>query len=199
MADKNQKNLKKYVIYAERIPVHPLGSPTLPGQRIDRWVTGEDGKLAVYDTEEEARNAKQKQEQGYAQDTSAIYEFFIKELTEDEIKEKNKELAYIPTNEEKGRFTKYQKNVIRLARASNDKEPIDPDRIVLSFPFKDCMLEAGMTKQDKKNKREETFLHEEIDKRDIDTLQERKVLTNFSIIDKTGENKIENSLKVDFF
>ena len=72
---------------------------------------------------------------------------------------------------------------------------------VLSFPFKDCILEGGMTKEEKNGGREERFFSEsmEIDRIAIDTLKDRKVLTNFSVIDIKGEKKVKSEKDVDFF
>lgn len=46
--------------------------------------------------------------------------------------------------------------------------------IVLSFPFKDCVLMGGQTKEDEK--RDECFLNETLCKSDIDTIFEPKIL-----------------------
>lgn len=43
-----------------------------------------------------------------------------------------------------------------------------------------------MTKED--SSREERFLHIEMDAKDIDTLEDPKVLTNFKYIDQSGEH-----------
>ena len=71
--------------------------------------------------------------------------------------------------------------------------------VVLSFPFKDCILEGGMTKEEKNGGREERFFCGEIDRHEIDTLKDRKVLTNFSTVDSEGEKKIKDVKDVDFF
>lgn len=63
------------------------------------------------------------------------------------------------------------------------------DDVVLYFPFKDCVLEAGMNKED--SKRNERFLHLQADGRDIDVLFEPKVLTNYQHI--TPSTPITNS------
>lgn len=71
--------------------------------------------------------------------------------------------------------------------------------VVLSFPFKDCILEGGMTKEKKNGGREERFFCGEIDRHEIDTLKDRKVLTNFSTVDSKGEKKVKDAKDVDFF
>ena len=69
--------------------------------------------------------------------------------------------------------------------------------VVLSFPFKDAILEGGMSRED--TGREERFFHEVVDRSDIDTLQERKVLTNFRRIDSSGDHEITSSDDIEFF
>ena len=77
----------------------------------------------------------------------------------------------------KGRYTRYS-NKIGLYSTSQDRIGFlnNNTDVVLSFPFKDTVLEAGMSKEDVG--REERFLHQEVDSSDIDTLFEPKVLTN---------------------
>jgi adenine-specific DNA-methyltransferase len=59
------------------------------------------------------------------------------------------------------------------------------------------VIEGGMSTEDKA--REERFLHIEIDSKDIDTLEEPKVLTNFKYISKDGEKVIDASSDIEFF
>jgi adenine-specific DNA-methyltransferase len=96
----------------------------------------------------------------------------------------------------KGRYTKYS-NKIGLYSNSKGSFVKNDTSVVLSFPFKDAVLEAGMSKEDVG--REERFLHIELDSKDIDTLEEPKVLTDFSNIDKEGEKPLTASSDVEFF
>ncbi|WP_180001603.1 site-specific DNA-methyltransferase [Acinetobacter sp. YH12255] len=93
----------------------------------------------------------------------------------------------------KGRYTRHS-NKIGLYSTSQDRIGFlnNNNDVVLSFPFKDTVLEAGMNKED--TGREERFLHQEVDGADIDTLFEPKVLSNIQIIGKTQSN-----LDIDFF
>jgi len=61
--------------------------------------------------------------------------------------------------------------------------------VVLSWPYKDCVLEGGMTKEDQK--RDEIFYNETLAPDDIDRLIDPKVLTNFKRIDKDGEHPVK--------
>lgn len=96
----------------------------------------------------------------------------------------------------KGRYTKYSN---KIGLYSNDKGSfIKTDTsVVLNFPFKDSVLEAGMSKEDVG--REERFLHLEIDSKDIDTLEEPKVLTDFRYVDKDGEKSLTAGSDLEFF
>ncbi len=58
--------------------------------------------------------------------------------------------------------------------------------IVLSWPYKDCILEGGQTKEDAK--RNEVFWNEILAPDEINRLTEPKVLTNFVRYDKEGES-----------
>lgn len=62
--------------------------------------------------------------------------------------------------------------------------------VVLSWPYKDCVLEGGMTKEDQK--RDEIFYNETLAPDDINRLLDPKVLTNFKRIDKNGEHKLDD-------
>ena len=61
--------------------------------------------------------------------------------------------------------------------------------IVLSWPYKDCVLEGGMTKEDQK--RDEIFWNEILAPDQITRLLEPKVFTNAKRIDKNGEHKFD--------
>ncbi len=96
----------------------------------------------------------------------------------------------------KGRHTKYSN---KIGLYSNNKGSFikNDTEVVLNFPFKDTVLEAGMSKEDVG--REERFLHLDIDSKDIDTLEEPKVLTGFRCVDKTGEKSLTAESDIEFF
>ena len=54
-----------------------------------------------------------------------------------------------------------------------------------------------MTKEDAG--RDERFLHIEMDAKDIDTLEDPKVLTNFKYIDQSGEHILDENSDIEFF
>ena len=63
------------------------------------------------------------------------------------------------------------------------------NEVVLSFPFKDCVLAWWQDKED--IKRDEVFYNEILWQDDIDRLLDKKVFTNFKRIDKNWEHKLE--------
>jgi len=61
--------------------------------------------------------------------------------------------------------------------------------VVLSWPYKDCVLEGGMTKEDQK--RDEIFWNEILAPDEISRLFDPKVFTNVKRIDAKGEHKLD--------
>jgi len=70
----------------------------------------------------------------------------------------------------------------------------EANEVVLDFPYKDCVLEGGQTKEDQKRK--EIFWNETLAPDEIDRLLEPKALTNWKKYDKDGENTVD-SVSVD--
>jgi adenine-specific DNA-methyltransferase len=64
----------------------------------------------------------------------------------------------------------------------------DSKEVVLAWPYKDCVLEGGQTKEDAK--RNEVFWNETLAPDQIDRLLSPKVLTNFKRYDKDGEHEV---------
>jgi adenine-specific DNA-methyltransferase len=62
-------------------------------------------------------------------------------------------------------------------------------KVVLSWPYKDCVLEGGMTKEDQK--RDEVFWNEILAPDEISRLLDPKVFTNAKRIDAKGEHKFD--------
>ena len=62
--------------------------------------------------------------------------------------------------------------------------------VVLSWPYKDCVLEGGQTKEDAK--RNEVFWNEILAPDEINRLTEPKVLTNFKRYDVDGEHEVDS-------
>ena len=82
-------------------------------------------------------------------------------------------------------FTSF-KNKIGL---TNGNKFISKDsHVVLNFPYKDCVLEGGQTKED--SKRQEVFFNETLAPTEITRLLDDKVLTNFKRYDKNGKQEV---------
>jgi adenine-specific DNA-methyltransferase len=63
------------------------------------------------------------------------------------------------------------------------------NEVALAWPFKDCVLEGGMTKEDEKRK--EIFFNEILAQDEIDKLLAPKVLTNWKRYTAKGEEKMK--------
>ena len=92
-------------------------------------------------------------------------------------------------------FTAY-KTKIGLA-TENGQYLSENNNIVLNFPYKDCVLEGGQTKED--SKRQEVFFNETLAPTEITRLLDDKVLTNFKRYDKDGQHEVTELNKDDNF
>lgn len=111
--------------------------------------------------------------------------FFIK--VKDVFVLKQNELKFfIDENKLDNSYTQYQ-NKIGL-RVGN-KLLYERDEVVLDWPFKDCVLEGGMTKEDQK--RNEIFFNEVLAKDEIDRLFDPKALVNWKRHTAKGEEKVK--------
>ena len=90
-------------------------------------------------------------------------------------------------------FTAY-KTKIGLA-TENEEYLSENNNVVLNFPYKDCVLEGGQTKEDAK--RQEIFFNETLAPSEINRLLDDKVLTNFKHFDKDGEHEVEELNNTD--
>jgi adenine-specific DNA-methyltransferase len=90
-------------------------------------------------------------------------------------------------------YTAY-KNKIGLT--TEDGRFISESReVVLAWPYKDCMLEGGQTKEDAK--RNEIFWSETLAPDEINRLTEPKAFTGFKRYDREGEHDVEHLLPTD--
>ena len=71
----------------------------------------------------------------------------------------------------------------------------ETNEVVLDFPYKDCVLEGGQTKDD--DRRNEKFWNETLAPDEIDRLFEPKVLTNWKRYDKDEEHEVKYISKHD--
>ena len=84
-------------------------------------------------------------------------------------------------------YTKFSQK-IGLATTGGDLLAND-NRVILNWPYKDCVLEGGQTKEDQK--RDEVFFNEILAPDQISTILEDKVFTNWKRYDKNGEHKLD--------
>jgi len=98
---------------------------------------------------------------------------------------------FIDENKLDNSYTQYQ-NKIGL-RVGN-KLLTERNEVVLDWPFKDCVLEGGMTKEDQK--RNEIFFNEVLAKDEIDRLFDPKALVNWKRYTAKGEERVKE-LKLD--
>ena len=117
--------------------------------------------------------------------------FFIK-IKDVFVLKQNELKFFIDENKIDNSYTQY-KNKIGL-RVCN-KLLTERDEVVLDWPFKDCVLEGGMTKEDQK--RNEIFFNEILAKDEIDRLFEPKTLVGWKRYTAKGEEEIKE-LKRDY-
>jgi adenine-specific DNA-methyltransferase len=95
-------------------------------------------------------------------------------------------------------YTKFS-NKVGLTLSNKHIQQIN--EVVLSFPFKDCVLEGGQSKDDEKCK--EIFFNEVLAKDEINRLLNKKVITSAKkytqngVSDKVNFNRNENGLIKD--
>ncbi len=122
-------------------------------------------------------------------------------------------------------FNSYTSYSNRIGLSTGENHLIDMDKVVINFPFKDCILEGGQRKEDtedyyyeydesltqtqknlgyeekmynKKNtNRSEVFYNEILAKKEIDRLLDEKAFVNWKEYTQAGENKVEEICKKD--
>ena len=94
-----------------------------------------------------------------------------------------------------GSYTMY-KNKIGLTD-ENRRFISESREVVLSWPYKDCVLEGGQTKEEAK--RNEIFWNETLAPDEVNRLTEPKVFSHFKRYDKDGEHEVEHLTNADNF
>lgn len=80
------------------------------------------------------------------------------------------------------------KNKIGLS-ANGEDYFVESNDVSLIWPYKDCVLEGGQTKED--SKRDEIFWNETLAPDQIDRLLDPKALTNFRKFDEDGDQMVD--------
>ena len=78
----------------------------------------------------------------------------------------------------------------KIGLTANGEYLTEAKEVVLDFPYKDCVLEGGQTKDDQKRK--EIFWNETLAPDEIDRLFDSKALTNFKRYCKKGVSPIDD-------
>ena len=151
----------------------------------DRFVS-KDGKVmrnAVY----EAANKMDEKLISLLLSDESIEKLFFKKINKVFVFDKQK-FNFVINNREMlpDSYTRYRQDIGLVN--SRDEFISGTNDVVLSFPFKDCVLEFDST--DPNEKREEIFFNEVLANDEIDHLFSDKILTNAKLIDKKGEKEI---------
>lgn len=93
-------------------------------------------------------------------------------------------------------FTAY-KNKIGLTSSDGQDFISESGEVVLTWPYKDCVLEGGQDKED--SKRNEIFYNEILAPDEITRLTEPKALTSFCLYDKDGAHGVDSFVGQNLF
>ncbi len=78
----------------------------------------------------------------------------------------------------------------KIGLTANREYLTEAKEVVLAWPYKDCVLEGGQTREDEKRK--EIFWNTTLAPDEIDRLLSPKVFTNFKRFDKKGKYDVDN-------
>ncbi|MFA5359202.1 MAG: site-specific DNA-methyltransferase [Patescibacteria group bacterium] len=152
----------------------------------DERLVSQDGVLLKNQTQELARKNDPELIKLLLSD-KAIKQLFFFEVEKTLIFDKEKFIRFISNKQFLPDSYTAFKNKIGLT--VGDEYLSENKEVVLAWPYKDCVLEGGMTKEDQK--RDEIFYNETLAPDDINRLLDAKVFTNFKRIDKKGEHKLD--------
>lgn len=112
-----------------------------------------------------------------------IHDTYTKKIAGVEVLEVNQFISMLEFKEYwEDSYTKYSN---KIGLTAGGKFIDENEDVVLDFPYKDCVLKAGMTKEDAKDS-DEPFLNEVIAKPEIDEMLEPKIFVNAKKYDKDG-------------
>lgn len=152
----------------------------------DERLVSQDGVLLKNQTQELARKNDSELIKLLLSDKATKQHFFF-EVEKTLIFDKEKFIRFISNKQFLPDSYTAFKNKIGLT--AGDEYVSENKEVVLVWPYKDCVLEGGMTKEDQK--RDEVFYNETLAPDDINRLLDAKVFTNFKRIDKKGEHKLD--------
>lgn len=153
----------------------------------DERLVSQDGELLKNQVQELARKNDKELIRLILSD-KGIKQHFFYEVGKNLIFDKEKFIRFISNKHFlPDSYTAYRN---KIGLTSRDEFFSESKDIVLAWPYKDCVLEGGMTKEDEK--RDEIFYNETLAPDDINCLFDAKVFTNFKRINKKGEHKLES-------
>ena len=152
----------------------------------DERLVSQDGVLLKNQTQELARKNDPALLKLLLSDKATKQHFFF-EVEKTLIFDKEKFIRFISNKQFLPDSYTAFKNKIGLT--AGDEYVSENKEVVLVWPYKDCVLKGGMTKEDQK--RDEIFYNETLAPDDINRLFDAKVFTNFKRIDKKGEHKLD--------
>jgi len=85
----------------------------------------------------------------------------------------------------------------KIGLTANGEYLTEANEVVLAWPYKDCVLEGGQTKEEQK--RNEIFWNTTLASDEIGRLLSPKVMTNFSRFEHNGKRKVQGISKNDHF
>lgn len=152
----------------------------------DERFVSQDGKImrnAVY----EASNKMDEALLALLMSDEKIKEMFFKKVNDIYVYDKQK-FNFVISNRQMlpDSYTRYRQDIGLIN--SKDEYISATNDVVLSFPFKDCVLEFDSTDPDQNRK--EVFFNEILAHDEIDHLFSNKVLSNAKLVDKDGEKEI---------
>lgn len=121
-----------------------------------------------------------------------LHETYTSKVADVEIFEINKFVDMLRYKEYwEDSFTKYNN---KIGLTAGGRYIDDTSDVVLDFPYKDCVLKAGMTKVDVEHSgdADEPFLNETLAKPEIDELLEPKIFVNATKYDQTGKTNVDS-------
>ena len=114
---------------------------------------------------------------GFLLESSEFRERFFTRIDSIAVFEKDKFLDFLKLRMLNKSYTAFS-NKIGLQLESSFE---NTSKVVLNFPFKDCVLKGAQSKDEQKSK--EIFFNEVLEKSEIDVLFSKKVLHNFELIE----------------
>jgi len=156
----------------------------------DERLVSQDGVLLKNQTQELARKNDPELIKLLLSDKATKQHFFF-EVEKTLIFDKEKFIRFISNKQFlPDSYTAFSQNIGLMHEDGRMFREINAGKeVVLVWPYKDCVLEGAMTKEDQK--RDEIFYNETLAPDDINRLLDAKVFTNFKRIDKKGEHKLD--------